>query len=140
MALNKAARSLFMVCGLHLVLLSVSYAALTVPTQRNYWLAFEEFEAGLPMRPTLKSFESYTCPPWVVSETLVKDRAEFMSLACSDYLVAIYKEREYGAGRMVYHVALSPSEHSLVLFVYEFRPSLREIDNGFFYPRSYKVL
>lgn len=58
MALNKAARSLFMFGCLYFVLLSVSYATLTVPTQRNYWLAFEVFESELPVRPTLKSFQS----------------------------------------------------------------------------------
>lgn len=76
----------------------------------------------------------------MVSETLVRDRAEFMSLARRDDLAAIFKERQYGTGRVIYYVALSPSDYSLVFFVYEFHPALREIDNGFFRPRSYEIL
>ena len=140
MTLSKAVRYLLLLYSVYIVFLGASYVYVTAPTQRNYWLAFEEFEAGLPLRPTFKSFKSYTRPPWVVSETLVRDRAEFMSLARRDDLVAIYKEVEYRTRRVVYYVALSPSEYSLAFFVYEFRPVLRQVDNGFLNPKSYEML
>src|SRR4030042_1544708 len=140
MALNKAAWFLLLLYAVYFVFLGASYFFVTVPTQQNYWLAFDEFEDGLPLCPTFKSFKSFSYPPWVVSETLVKDRAEFMSLARRDDLVAIYKEREFGTGRVVYYVALSPSEYSLAFFVYVFRPVLRQVDNGFLNPRSYEML
>ena len=76
----------------------------------------------------------------LLSDTPVKRRAEFMSLADSDDLVAIYMEREFGTGMMVYYAALSASEYSLVFLVYEFRPVLRQVDNGFLNPKSYEML
>ena len=140
MALNKTARYILLFCSLYFVFVWVSYVFVTVPTQRNYWRAFEEFEAGLPLCPTLTSFKMVACPPWVLSETLVRDRAEFVRLACRDDAVAICKEREYGTGRMIYYVALSPSGPPLVFYVYEFRPTLRQVDNGFLKPKSYEML
>jgi len=105
---------------------------ITVPTQKNYQRAYDEFEAELPMRPIYKSFQTITRPPWVFSEKLVNNRAEFLNITYRDSLVAIYKERQFGTGRMVYYVALSPTKYSLVFLVYEYRPTVKQIDNGFF--------
>jgi hypothetical protein len=93
------------------------------------------------MRPIYKSFQSYnTCPPWMLSEKQVNNRAEFLNITYRDDLAAIYWEREFGTRRMVYYVALSPTKYSLAFLVYKYRPTVKEIDNGFFKPKTYEIL
>lgn len=140
MALNKAVQKVLLFYSLYFVFLSICYNVITVPTQKNYQRVYDEFEAELPLRPVYKSFQSYTCPPWMLSEKQVNNRAEFLNIAYRDDLVAIYKEREFGTGRIVYYVALSPTKYSLVFLVYEYRPTVKQIDNGFFKPKTYEIL
>jgi len=139
-ALNKAARKVLLFYSLYFVFLSICYIAITIPTQKNYQRVYDEFEAELPMRPIYKSFQTITRPPWVFSEKLVNNRAEFLSITYRDDLAAIYKERQFGTGRIIYYVALSPTKYSLVLLVYEYRPTVKQIDNGFFKPKTYEIL
>jgi hypothetical protein len=139
-ALNNISRKLLLFYSLYLVFLLTCYVVITVPTQRNYQRVYDEFEAELPMSPIYKSFQSYTCPPWMLSEKQVNNRAEFISITCRDDLVAIYKERQFGTGRIIYYVALSPTKYSLLISVYEYRPTVKQIDNGFFKPKTYEIL
>jgi len=140
MALNKVARKVLLFYSLYFVLFSMCYIVIAVPTKKNYQRVYDEFEAELPMRPVYKSFRSYTCPPWMVSEKQVNSRAEFLSITRRDDLTAIYKEREPGIGRIVYYVALSPTKYSPVLLVYKYWPTVKEIGNGFFNPKTYEIL
>ena len=92
------------------------------------------------MRPIYKSFQTVTRPPWVFSEKLVSNKAEFLNITYRDDLTAIYKERQFGTGKIIYYVTLSPSKYSLVFYVYEYQPTVKQIDNGFFKPKTYELL
>jgi len=41
---------------------------------------------------------------------------------------------------MIYYVAISPTEYSTFIMVYEYRPMVKEIDNGFFKPKTHEIL
>jgi len=76
----------------------------------------------------------------MISEKQVNNRAEFLNIVHRDDLVAIYKEKQFGTGRIIYYVALSPTKYSLAFLVYEYQPTVKQIDNGFFKPKTYEIL
>jgi hypothetical protein len=123
-----------------MVFFSIYCVAIIAPSQKNYQRACDEFEAEFPMPAITRSFKSYTFPPWMVSDKPVNSRAEFLSMTYREGVVAIFKEKDYWGQGTIYYVAISPSKYSCYLLVYVYRPTVKEIDNGFFKPRTYEIL
>jgi hypothetical protein len=124
----------------YLVLFSIYYAAIIAPGRTNYQKVFDEFEVQLPMPAVTKSFQSYTCPPWIVSDNQADTKEKFLAIAYGGDLFAIYKEQDYWGSGMIYYVAVSPKEYSDFIMVFRYCPEVIEIDNGFFKPKTYEIV
>lgn len=114
--------------------------AIYTPSKNNYHRLCDELEAEFPMPAITRSFKSYTTLPWMVSDKSVNSRAEFLGLVNREDVVAIYKEKDYWGRGTIYYVAISPTEYSIILLVYEYRPMVMETDNGLFKPKTYEIL
>lgn len=138
--MERTFKAIMLIFASYLVLFSIYYAAIIAPGRVNYQNVFDEFEALFPMTAVTKSFQSYTSPPWIVSDKHVDTREKFLQMADGDDLFAIYKEQDYWDRGMIYYVAVSPKEHSDFIMVFRYRPEVIEIDNGFFKPKTYEIV
>jgi hypothetical protein len=138
-ALDKTVKMVLLFYVSYMVFFPICCIAIYTPPKNSYQRFFGELEAGLPMPAITRSFQSYTTPPWLVSDKPVSNRAEFLGMAYGGDVVAIYKEKDYWGRGMIYYVVISPTEYSCYLLVYVYRPTVNEIDNGFFKPRAYEI-
>ncbi len=139
-ALDKTVKIVLLFYVSYMVFFSIYCIALYTPSKNNYQRVCDELEAEFPMPAITRSFKSYTTPPWMVSDKPVNNRADFLSIAHREDVVAIYKEKDYWGRGTIYYVAISLTEYSSYLLVYEYRPVVKQIDNGFFKPKTYEIL
>ncbi len=138
--MDKTIKTVLLLLTSYLVVFSIYYLTVIAPSQTNYQSVLDEFEAQFPLPAITKSFQSYTSPPWVVSQNQIDTPAKFLQIANGEDLFAIYKEKDYWDRGTIYYVAVSPADHSGFIMVYEYRPKVRDIDNGFFKPKTYEIV
>ena len=108
-------------------------------SEANYEKTFYEYECCFPMEIVEKSFRSYSCPPWVMSNHQITDKEMFLELLNRDDLFAIYRENDYWSNEIIYYGAISPAEHSTFIAVFRYKPMVTEIDNGWLRPKTYEI-
>ena len=108
-------------------------------SKENYQQTFDEFETCFPMQVVEKSFRSYSSPPWVMSDDQIKSKEMFLSLLQREALFAIYREKDYWSGEIIYYGAISPTEYSTFIAVFRYKPEVIEIDHGWLRPKTYEI-
>ena len=121
------------------VFIALNYYVVVKPSKSNYEKTFQAFEAQFPMQVIEKSFQSYTSPPWKMSENQMTSKEKFLNMLEHDDLFAIYREKDSWSGDYVYYVAISPTEHSTFIALFKYEPEIVEVDNGFLSPKTYEI-